>query len=54
MSPGGIVFLALFIPGLVMIALVVAVALPRALRDLKAQPPRESPPPPVSDDPPDT
>jgi len=37
MGAGGIVFLALFIPGLVMIALVVAIALPRALRDLKAQ-----------------
>jgi hypothetical protein len=32
-----IAFLALFIPGLITIALVVAYALPRALRDLKEQ-----------------
>jgi hypothetical protein len=33
----GLAFLALFIPGLITIALVVAYALPRALRDLKEQ-----------------
>jgi hypothetical protein len=49
-----IAFLALFIPGLIMIALVVAVALPRALRDLKEQQRRRDGEPPVSDDPPDT
>jgi len=39
----------------VMIALVVAVALPRALRDLKAQQRRDNvDESPVSDDPPDT
>ena len=55
MGPGGIVFLALFIPGLVMIALVVAVALPRALRDLKAQQRHEDADgPPVGGGPPDT
>ena len=37
MSPIFIAFLVLFIPGLIMIALVVAVALPRAVRDEKRQ-----------------
>jgi hypothetical protein len=31
----GLMFLALFVPGLLTIALVVAIALPRALRDEK-------------------
>jgi hypothetical protein len=46
----GLAFLALFIPGLITIALVVAYALPRALRDLKEQQRRDGEPP-VSDDP---
>ena len=53
-----IAFLALFIPGLLTIALVVAYALPRALRDLKEQqraldralPPADAPEPSVSED----
>jgi hypothetical protein len=35
MDPLFIIFLALFIPGLLTIALVVAIALPRAVRDEK-------------------
>jgi TRAP-type C4-dicarboxylate transport system permease large subunit len=41
MSPVSIAFLALFIPGLVMIALVVAIALPRAVRDEREQQQRQ-------------
>jgi hypothetical protein len=46
MTAGGLLFLALLIPGLVLVILVVAIVLPRALRDEKREHEDDKDPPP--------